>query len=89
MTYECSQCRTRGCRLWRTSHSPVLYCRDCGEAVESRKMESDRIGRLVPALPDHLPRYNAKLPEGTGFWGWDVQPGSPASIVAWWKDLPS
>jgi len=82
--YQCGSCGQSGSRLWREyqTFEPKLFCKRCAEQnqrqwqTESRSRAEDKIGNLVPAVPDE---------EGVGYWGYF---SIPSAGYSWWKRLP-
>lgn len=83
-TYECSECKASGVKLWRPSclFNITLHCAGClGHPVDkdgkvpSRWGMTDQVAGLVPAVPCDV-----------GYWGYT---SVPPDQVAWWRALPS
>ena len=78
--YRCDDCGTDGVKLWRVynivADMTPLRCLACAERNQGEKLDGDKIGCLIPAVPTE---------DGTTFWGYT---SVPSEAVLWWHNQP-
>ncbi len=93
--YKCSQCLTRGVKLWRQmvmcATQVDLLCVDCAGEDQHRDVSKvDAAGMLFDEYGFHTDQIGNLIlavptDDNETFWGYT---GVPAAGVAWWRALP-